>query len=312
MAPTNDAVATVMIMDGGMGHMLRRLGVTVQGEVGSVERFLGVAMANQNTPELVEKAHRAFIDAGAQVVITNNYSCIPAVVGREETVRYVSAAGKVARQAIGTSANILVAGSLPPLEASYRHDLVQTPERLAEDYTVIAGALAPYVDVFVCETMSCAREAAGAYAAGAVLGKPMWVSWALSEKADGTLLSGETVEMAVEALGPHALEQGSPLQACFFNCSQAEAVEVALPRLRAVLPEWVRIGCYANGFKTVHSEGSPKASDEYREDFTPEVFAEWGLRWQAKGATIIGGCCGIFPEHIKALQETLQRADASA
>lgn len=47
------AKTAVTVLDGGMGHMLRRLGVEIKGEVGTLERFLGVALANTENPALV-------------------------------------------------------------------------------------------------------------------------------------------------------------------------------------------------------------------------------------------------------------------
>ena len=52
----------VTILDGGMGHLLRRLGVAITGEVGSQERFLGVARTNVTNPSLVQKAHEEYIE----------------------------------------------------------------------------------------------------------------------------------------------------------------------------------------------------------------------------------------------------------
>ena len=54
----------VTILDGGMGHLLRRLGVQIEGKVGTVERFLGVALANVQNPECVVSAHEQYINAG--------------------------------------------------------------------------------------------------------------------------------------------------------------------------------------------------------------------------------------------------------
>ena len=52
----------VTVLDGGMGHLLRRFGVTIAGEVGSQERFLGVARTNVTNPSLVQKAHKEYIE----------------------------------------------------------------------------------------------------------------------------------------------------------------------------------------------------------------------------------------------------------
>ena len=301
-----------------MGHELRRRGVTIKGPVGSQERFLGVALANSEQPSIVECAHSAFINAGAQAIITNNYACVPATIGLD-VVPHIEAAGRAARRAAGSGA--LVLGSLPPLKASYRPDLVSPESEMARDYKTIADAIAPFSDVIVCETMSNAAEASSACQAGLATGKPVWVSWALSELADGTLVSGETIEFAVASLP--TLEG---VEALLFNCSSVEAVEAGLPRLRKCIPERVKIGAYANGFTTVKSLGSDSAlgalgeekkedfsglksnpaKSEYRRDLTPAAYAEIGAGWvKNHGACIVGGCCGIFPEHIAALTERI-------
>lgn len=284
-----------LLLDGGMGHLLRRKGVEVKGEIGSVERFLGVALANVEKPGLVREAHEDFLKAGARVVTTNSYACVPSIVGEQRVIEVIQAAGRIAREAADGHGG-LVAGCLPPLHESYRPDRVGGDAELEKEYRLIAETVAPFADVLLCETMSCAREAAAAAKAAAATGKPVWVAWALAEGSDGTLLSGESVEAAVEAL---ELREGGPVQACLFNCSQPESISAALPKLRAVLPSGVLCGAYANGFRTVKAPGS--GSSEYREDLSPESYAAFGASWVADGAGILGGCCGIFPEHLAAV-----------
>ena len=60
--------------------------------------------------------------------------------------------------------------------------------------------LAPYVDLFICETMSSASEAFSAASAAVATGKPVWVAWTLHEDRSGRLRSGETVTKASAAL----------------------------------------------------------------------------------------------------------------
>lgn len=286
----------MLILDGGMGHLLRRKGVEIKGEIGSVERFLGVALANIERPQLVQEAHEDYLKAGAKVVTTNSYACTPCIVGdSQRVVAIIRAAGEIARKAADAHGG-LVAGSLPPLNESYRPDRVSSDEELEREYALIAESIAPYSDVLLCETMSCAREAAVAMRAGIKTGKPVWVSWTLAEDLSGNLASGETVEEAVAAL---KLEEGGPVKACLFNCSLPESIGLALPRLRKALPPAVRTGAYANGFCTVKSPGG--GNTEYRQDFSPEVYASFCQGWANDGASILGGCCGIFPEHIAAV-----------
>ena len=360
-ATTTDAPApkaakttpTMTILDGGMGHLLRRNGVEVKGPIGSVERFLGVALANLDKPEIVTAAHDAYLAAGARVIITNSYACIPGVVGddRARVDACVTAAGELARAVAAKYDGALVAGSLPPLRASYRPDQVLEDDVLDAEYKHIAATIAPFCDILICETMSCVREAAAAARAGAATGLPVWVSWSLQEDDRGALLSGESVEDAVAALVKAGLLESPPadgddapaaaaatgggggfaVEACLFNCSAPEAIDVALPRLRACTSARVRLGAYANGFVTVRSpppleepakdqddetEEKPGAGwakknapvSEYRADLTPEAYAACAARWATAaggGASLIGGCCGVFPEHIDELAKQL-------
>lgn len=310
MAKRSDAL---IVLDGGMGHLLRRKGIRVEGEIGSVKRFLGVAMANLEQPDLVREAHEEYLEAGARVITTNSYSCVPRIVGGDEAfiMNVIQAAGEVARKAADQH-GAMVAGCLPPLGASYRPDDVGTEEELEQEYARIAAAIAPYSDVLLCETMSCAREAAVAARAAVATGKPVWVSWTLAEDLSGNLVSGESVAEAVRALPLPSSGEASGeeprggVTALLFNCSLPECVSVALPKLHAVLPEGIACGAYANGFHTVMSPGG--GNKEYRDNLSPMDYAEFCKDWAAEGATIVGGCCGIFPEHIAAVAQEVALA----
>jgi S-methylmethionine-dependent homocysteine/selenocysteine methylase len=157
-----------VLLDGGMGHQLKRMGVKIEGEVGTMQRFLGVALANEADPPMVRDAHLAYIDAGADVITTNNYAVVPAALelspdysgDSAELQRLVAAAGAAARAAVEArpECTVRVAGCLPPLHESYRADRVATFDENIKDYRLIASAIAPYADVLLCETMSTAEE----------------------------------------------------------------------------------------------------------------------------------------------------------
>lgn len=298
----------VTVMDGGMGHMLRRLGVPVEGEVGSMERFLGVATANIKTPDIVRQAHSAFISAGARIIITNNYACVPGCLeqsgttsNRSQLREFIVAAGQCAVDARKQSnvRGVQIAGCLPPLTASYRADLVGEQEQLLQDYTFVADALSPFCDVLLCETMSLVREGVAAATAASAFGKPVWIAWTMSEAADGTLRSGESIEEAV-----WACSQIPNVQAMLLNCCCTASITAGLPRLRAALPPHVIAGGYANGFHLI----SGQQTDSYQKDLTPDAYSDIAKGWAEAGAGIIGGCCGVFPEHVEKLHSTFQVA----
>ena len=187
--------AKITILDGGMGHLLRRRGVAIKGVIGSMQRFLGVALANVDNPDLVRSCHSEYLSAGAEVITTNNYSCVPAAIelagdGSWSVVgNAIDQAGLRAREAVNfaSSSSSQVAGCLPPLHESYQFDRVGPVEELEDAYSQIVRRIAPHSDLLLCETMSSVREAKCAAVAASVAKMPVWVSWTLHEDGSGNL-----------------------------------------------------------------------------------------------------------------------------
>ena len=123
---------------------------------------------------------------------------------------------------------IAIAGSLPPLRGSYRPDLVGTHDEILPLYREQVELLAPYVDLFLCETMSSAAEGLAAATAAAESGKPVWVSWTLHEDQSGRLRSGESVSEAAAAIA-HL-----PVAAFLANCCAPESISAAMAELAAL------------------------------------------------------------------------------
>ena len=70
-----------------------------------------------------------------------------------------------------------------------------------------------------------------------------------------------------------------------------------------MLPSGKDIGVYANGFRPITN--TIDANDGYsalREDLTPQDYLAFAQHWQQLGATMVGGCCGIGPDHISLLK----------
>jgi S-methylmethionine-dependent homocysteine/selenocysteine methylase len=292
----------ITLLDGGMGRELKRMGAPFRQPEWS-------ALALMEAPEFVLRAHEAFVRAGAEVVTTNSYAVVPFHIGadrfRTDGARLVDLAGRLARQAAGPG--IRVAGSLPPVFGSYRPDLFD-PAQVQNILQVLVAGLSPHVDQWQGETLSAIAEARAVRAALAEDPRPLWVSFTLEDEtvdaATPRLRSGETVAEAARAL--HGLQAAAML----FNCSQPEvmgaAVEVARDTLRE-LGSTMRIGVYANAFPPQPKEATANAGlDEVRADLTPAGYLAFARGWVQRGATIIGGCCGIGPEHIAALQEGLR------
>ncbi len=294
----------ITLLDGGMGRELQRRGAPFRQPEWS-------ALALMEAPEYVVRAHEAFIHAGAEVITTNSYAVVPFHIGEErfrsEGARLVDLAGRLARQAAdGSGVQVRVAGSLPPVFGSYRPDLFD-PARVRDILRVLIAGLSPHVDQWQAETLSTIAEARAVRLALKGDTRPLWVSFTLDdETADPTtprLRSGEPVTEAALAL--HELHA----DAILFNCSQPEvmgaAVDVARDTL-AALGSDLRIGVYANAFPPQPKDATANAGlDELRPDLTPEGYLAFAQDWVRRGATIVGGCCGIGPEHIAALRKAL-------
>jgi len=297
---------SVELLDGGMGRQLSRMGAPFRLPEWS-------ALALIEAPRFVTAAHEAFIAAGAQLVTTNSYGVVPHMIGAarfaSDGARLAALAGQLARDAAGRASaghpgRVRVAGSLPPLFASYRPGLFE-PGAAARILEVLVAALAPYVDLWLIETQSSTAETGAALAAVRHTGLPAWVSYTLRDEqgrvAPAQLRSGEPVADAV------ALDLGRGAHAVLFNCSQPEVMDAAVRAAAAAIAQGpqprARIGVYANAFTPEPVSDEPYAGiSTFREDLDPERYLAWASQWVASGATIVGGCCGIGPEHIARLK----------
>lgn len=102
-----------------------------------------------------------------------------------------------------------------------------------------------------------------------------------------------------------------------FNCSQPEvmdaAVTAAVAELRSIGRSDLRVGVYANTFEPEPpSDAAYAGISEMRGDLEPKRYLELVKQWVASGATIVGGCCGIGPEHIAAIAAHLESDRAKA
>ena len=293
----------MVILDGGMGRELQRCGAPFRQPEWS-------ALALSEAPQVVVAVHKAFIESGAQVITSNSYAVVPFHIGEErfanEGLKLASIAGQLARTAADASAHpVKVAGSLPPLFGSYRPDLFQ-PERVAEVLTPLLQGLGAHVDLWLAETQSSLAEVQAIHAHLPSDGKPFWVSFTLQdEDVDGVprLRSGETVAEAIEV----GAKMG--VAALLFNCSQPEVIGAAVDVAQSIIKRLgadIAIGVYANAFPPQPKEATANDGlDELREDLDPLGYLQWAKDWQQRGASMIGGCCGIGPEHIAELKRSL-------
>lgn len=299
----------ITLLDGGTGRELLRAGAPFAQPEWSAKALL-------EGPEFVTRVHENFVAAGAEVITTNSYAVVPFHLGAarfaREGHRLAALAGRLAREVSAAAPRaVTVAGCLPPLCGSYRTELYD-PAVARPILATLLDALGPHVDLWLAETLSASVEAELVRdmvgSANHPTAKPLWLSFTLTDTlAPGALpvlRSGEPVARAVAT----AARLGA--QAALFNCSQPEvmgaAVSVAADELNRIGGNAgaLRIGVYANAFVPLEVLTPANAElSQLRMDVTPSAYLAWARDWVRRGATIVGGCCGIGPEHIAHLRE---------
>jgi S-methylmethionine-dependent homocysteine/selenocysteine methylase len=294
-----DTRTGTVLLDGGMGRELGFRGVEVPPTIWSAQALI-------DAPDAVREVHADYIDAGADIITTNTYATLrthlerAGVEDRYEALNRL--AGELAVQARDSAGRpALIAGSLAPLFESYRPDLVLPVDELEPVYREQAEILADYVDMFICETMSKSDEVVAAARAGASTGKPVWVSFNLHPELPGRLRSGESIAEV------QAMLEGVPVTGYLANCCMPEVIDAGMPDLVATGAEFV--GGYANTFYPTPDDWTIEDSnmERIRTDLDPPAYLGFVESWLAKGATVVGGCCGTRPAHIRLMAEALGR-----
>ncbi|MCC6359656.1 MAG: homocysteine S-methyltransferase family protein [Phycisphaerales bacterium] len=299
MARLQRATGAPLLLDGAMGTELARRGVAIPPPLWSTAGLI-------EAPTVVEKIHRDYTAAGADILVANTFRTNPAALaaaGYERDGLALNAqAVRLARRAAafelaGQDREApLIAASIAPSADCYRPDLVPDEATLRREHMqMMAWVAAAQPDLAWIETMGTVREAAAAGRAARERWLPFVVSFVLNE--GGDLLGGESLAAAVAAVEP--LE---PL-AIGLNCIPPRGITAHLPRLRQLTTRPIAVYAHIGN-------ASPLPGWSFGESATPEQYAELAAAWREAGATIIGGCCGTTPGHIAACRAILARVNS--
>lgn len=289
-------------LDGGMGRELEQMGAPFRQPEWS-------ALSLMETPELVRTAHQNFIESGAQVITTNSYAVIPFHIGQE---RYdaqgrdlIAVSGKMAREAADSAnTDVQVAGSIPPLFGSYRPDLFD-PALAPALLDAFIEEQAPYVDLWIAETLCTKAEARAVCDALARHGSkaPLWLAYCPTREDWRELHKGEndTAETVDDIIA--FTRDETPAAAILYNCCPLETAAEAVARTAEILGDdrSLMIGAYPNLFKRPTLGANVGITPLRTHEITAEEYGGYARTWVDAGADIIGGCCGVSPAHIAAL-----------
>jgi len=276
----------VLIADGAMGTLLQAAGLPS----GTLPEEW-----NLSEPARIAAAHQAYLDAGADIILSNSFGGNRIKLSRahkeDQAERLNAAAVEIVRRVVGTRA--YVGGDMGPTGELMAPMGPLTPETARQAYAEQARWLAAAgVDLLVIETMSDLQEAQAAVE-GALQATALPVVCTMSFDTRLRTMMGVTPEKMMETLWPLGLA------AIGANCGKSleENLQV-LARLQAAGPAatlWIK-----------PNAGLPRLVDgQVVYDVGPADFAEYGRKFADLGARVVGGCCGSAPAHIAAVRQAL-------
>ena len=279
-----------VVTDGGLGSLLAAKGLPAGTRPESW---------NLTHPEIVKEIHKAYYEAGSNLVYTNTFGVNGLHYTPEEQKQLVNAAVRLVREAAAEAASPyekFAALDIGPLGRLLRPfgDL-EFEEAVGYFASLVRLGRDAGVDVIVLETLSDAYETKAALlAARENTDLPILVSNAYGE--NGRLLTGtppEAVVLLADSMGADAVG---------VNCSFGP--EQLLPVARKYLQN-TRLP-----FSFKPNGGLPRVENgKTVYDLTPDDFASLLMDAARQGTGLLGGCCGTAPEHIRALR---RRLDAEA
>ncbi len=257
-------------------------------------------------PDLVRDVHASYFATGATVATSNTYAVLRdrlARVGLDDKFELLLDTALSSAQAArdGAGGRGRVAASLGPLGASYRPDLFPPMDEAVATYAEVVARVKDKSDILLIETVVAVEHCEATLRACAGQGVAVWLAVSVDDF-DGTRLrSGEPltdIAPLVETYAPDAV---------LLNCSRPEVVAQGL---EIVAGFGKPFGAYANGFTKISDgflEEFPTVDAlEQRKDLGPEAYAAFAMDWVAQGASIVGGCCEVGPDHIAELARQLR------
>jgi 5-methyltetrahydrofolate--homocysteine methyltransferase len=286
----------ILIFDGACGTNLQEMVIPEaawQGCAGCNE------LLNLTAPETIIALHKSFLDAGAMVVETNTFGASSIVLAEYDlaakTAEINHAAVANARAAIDGRSGCYVAGSVGPTTKlpSLGHISVDAlAQSLGEQFRALVEAGVDALVIETCQDLLQVKTAIVAcYDALEQAGRDMPVLVSVTMERQGTMLVGSDIAAICATLEPF------PIFSLGLNCATGPADMAS--HIRYLGHNWPgRISCMPN-------QGLPEVVDgKTFYPMTPDEFARHMRMFvEHDGVSIVGGCCGSTPEHIRRLAE---------
>jgi homocysteine S-methyltransferase len=289
-----------LLIDGGLSNELERQGCDLNQKLWSAKLL-------ESNPEAIVLAHLAYLEAGAQCIITSSYQAtLPGFMafGYNQSsasaliLKSVELAEEARRRFMLShpiQANPLIAASIGPYGAylangsEYRGDYGVSDQELTDFHEPRIELLdSSTSDILACETIPSFQEAS---VLSTILKKKTKAAWISFSCKDGKHVSdGTPIEKCTALFAHHPT-----VFAIGVNCTSPEYISELIRSMKAKSGE-KKIVVYPNTGAVYHAE--TKTWSRLSESASCEAMVK---EWMDLGADMIGGCCGVGPEQIKAM-----------
>ena len=294
----------ILVVDGAMGTQIqaRNLGPD---DFGGADYEGCNEYLNLTRPDVIDGIHRAYLDAGADIIETNTFGATAVVLGEYDLAEHARGINRAAAAIAGraaadyTAADAakprFVAGAMGPTTRTISVTGGLTFDELAADYhQQAAGLIEGGADVLLLETsqdtINIKAGLEGIDRAQAELGSAIPVAVQGTIEPMGTLLAGQDAEALYTALSHRELLWVG------FNC--ATGPEFMTDHLRTLQ------GLSRFSIACIPNAGLPDEDGNYNE--TPQMLAGTLARFADNGwLNVAGGCCGTGPEHIRRISDAM-------
>jgi methionine synthase I (cobalamin-dependent)/5,10-methylenetetrahydrofolate reductase len=291
-----DSTSRPVLADGAMGTMLNAQGI------GFDQCFDELNMSN---PNMVAAVHRAYIEAGAQVIQTNTFGANRYKLSEhelEEKVAEINQAGvELAKhEVIDSFKDVLVAGDVGPLGVRLApFGRVQPEEARVAFAEQIEALCEAGADLLILETMSDLNEMLAAIsAAGEVCDLPIVASITFTRD-DRTLLGDSPTRVA-------KILHESGAEVIGVNCSGGPAQILRIAKQMHTAVPGARLSAMPNA-------GWPeRVGGRIMYPASPNYFGDYARALRSAGVSMVGGCCGTTPAHIEEMQRSISEPQAEA
>ena len=282
----------VVILDGGIGAELEKNGA-------DMDKDLWCGKCSVDNPELVRKVHERYIDAGADVITTNTYGTTPISMkqyGYDNLIeKYNQKSVQLAKEA-AKNKNVAIAGSVSTFGSFYRLGLKAMIPGFKEQIKILSEE---GVDLIILEAMSSQADIVETIIeCSSNISLPVWLSISCvmedkkvmlgyNDTVDTDTHIYESLEVAIKNFTK--LHKGPILIAHSDINVTGHAIKTAKNNFDGVLGAYPNRGYYE------------KPHWKFVDNMSPEDYLNEAKSWVKNGVQIIGGCCGVGVEEIKAI-----------